>query len=143
MTNFTPWSSLAGGLLIGVAAAALLLLNGQVAGISGICGALLDSQRAGRRWRALFVGGLLVGGALAAWARPAAFVYTPARSSWALVAAGLLVGFGTRLGHGCTSGHGLCGLSRLSRRSIVATGVFMAAAAATVLVINRALGGAL
>ena len=110
VTVFTPWRSLAGGTLIGLAALLLLWLNGRIAGISGILGGLAGAPEGERSWRLAFL-------------------------------AGLLVGFGTHLGSGCTSGHGVCGLARLSPRSIAATGVFMAAAVATVLV-SRHLAGA-
>lgn len=141
---FTPFASLAGGLLIGLAAALLLVLLGRVAGISGILGQLLQSSGWGSAaqwgWRAAFVLGLLL--APWVWQR---FAPLPAMdmpsNPLLIVAAGLLVGFGTRLGSGCTSGHGVCGLSRLSPRSLAATLVFMAAGAATVFVLRHVLGG--
>ncbi len=130
-SQFTPWSALGGGLLIGLAAALLLLLNGRVAGISGIMGGLLRAGRGDRGWRLAFIGGLvlapLVYGAFAVL--PASHLTA---SNTVLVLAGLLVGVGTRYGSGCTSGHGVCGLSRLSPRSLVATGAFMAAGFLTV-----------
>jgi len=132
-SHFTPWASLAGGALIGLAAAMLVLLNGRVAGISGIVGGLLAPRLGEVGWRLAFVAGLLLA--------PAAFVLfgkPPAPRIDAgfglLVLAGLLVGAGTSYGSGCTSGHGVCGLSRLSPRSLVATLAFMAAGIATVLV---------
>jgi uncharacterized membrane protein YedE/YeeE len=129
MEGFTPISALAGGALIGLAASALLILNGRVAGVSGIVGGLVRPQRGEWEWRAAFAAGLLAGGlALLALAPPS--IGAPPRPLGALVAAGLLVGFGARLGGGCTSGHGVCGLSRLSRRSLAATLTFMAAGVA-------------
>lgn len=123
---FTPWSSLAGGMLIGLAAALLILLNGRIAGISGILGGLLKPVTGDTDWRIAFVLGILgaplVYGAFSAW--PALQIDA---GYGLLIAAGLLVGIGTRYGAGCTSGHGVCGLSRLSLRSLVATGVFMGA----------------
>lgn len=120
--SFTPWTSAAGGLLIGAAAAALLLLNGRIAGISGIVGGLLRSPD--RAWRLAFIAGLLLAPEL--WRLFAALPpATISDSPVLLVAAGLLVGFGSRLGSGCTSGHGVCGIARLSPRSLVATAVFM------------------
>jgi uncharacterized membrane protein YedE/YeeE len=128
---FTPWTSLAGGVLIGLAAALLILLNGRIAGISGIVGGLLRPVPGERAWRIAFLAGLA--GAPLAWL---AFAPLPAATVDAgtplLVAAGLLVGVGTRYGSGCTSGHGVCGVSRLSPRSLAATGLFMLAGFATV-----------
>ena len=131
--HFTPWASLAGGMLIGLAAAMLVLLNGRVAGISGIVGGLLAPRRGEIAWRLAFVGGLLLA--------PVAFLVFGESPSprieagfGTLVAAGLLVGVGTSYGSGCTSGHGVCGLSRLSPRSLVATAAFMAAGVATVFI---------
>jgi uncharacterized membrane protein YedE/YeeE len=129
---------LAGGALIGAAASLLLIASGQIAGISGILGDLMV-HRGGRRWRLAFVAAMLATGALAAALWPRA-IGTPAAPTPAIVVAGLLVGFGTRLGGGCTSGHGVCGLSRRSGRSLVATLTFIAAGVLTVAVV-RALGG--
>ncbi len=134
---FTPLSAAAGGLLIGIAAALLALLQGRIDGISGIVGGLLAPRAAGDTgWRLAFVGGLLLAPLLyrlvAEWQAPAV------DAGWGtLVVAGLLVGFGTRLGSGCTSGHGVCGLSRLSPRSFAATLVFMGAGFATVFVLRH------
>jgi len=129
--HFTPWGSLAGGLLIGVAAALLLLLNGRVAGISGIVGGLVAPRRGEIAWRLAFVLGLFAAPAL--WLL---FKNNPVPRIDAgfptLAIAGLLVGVGTSYGSGCTSGHGVCGLARLSPRSLVATLAFMAAGVATV-----------
>ena len=127
MTDFTPWSALAGGALIGVSASMMLSLNGRIAGIIGILAGVVRPRGGDVAWRALFLAGLLVGGALLLVLRPSAFGAAATMPSLPRAAiAGLLVGFGTRLGGGCTSGHGVCGISRLSMRSIVATITFMA-----------------
>jgi uncharacterized membrane protein YedE/YeeE len=129
--HFTPWASLAGGLLIGVAAAMLVLLNGRVAGVSGILGGLLSARPGEIGWRFAFIGGLLV--APAAVRLVAALPPPRIEAGFAtLVVAGLAVGIGTSYGSGCTSGHGVCGISRLSPRSLVATAAFMLAGMATV-----------
>lgn len=137
--DFTPWSALGGGLLIGLAAAMFVLLNGRIAGISGIVGGLLKPVRGDFAWRVAFVAGLV-----AAPFAYALFAAVPVpridAGPGTLVAAGLLVGVGTRYGSGCTSGHGVCGLSRLSSRSLVATGAFMSAGFATVFVLRHLLG---
>lgn len=134
--NFTPWTSLAGGLIIGTAAAAFVLFNGRIAGISGILGGLLRPTRGDIGWRLAFLLGLI--GAPLAYAMfaelPAA---TIAANDMTLITAGLLVGLGTRYGAGCTSGHGVCGLSRQSPRSLVATAAFMLAGFATVFVMRH------
>jgi uncharacterized membrane protein YedE/YeeE len=140
MDDFTPISSLAGGALIGLAASLLLVAAGRIAGISGITGGLLFPARGDVCWRALFIIGLLVAGAVAALVAPESIGSSP-HALPVLAAAGLLVGVGTRLGNGCTSGHGVCGISRLSPRSVAATVVFMAAGMMTVL-LTRWLGGA-
>ena len=136
---FTPWSSLFGGMLIGLAAAMFVLLNGRIAGISGVLGGLLMPVRGDVMWRVAFVGGIVVA--------PLAYflfqVLPPVQIDAdyaALVVAGLLVGVGTRYGSGCTSGHGVCGLARLSPRSLVATVAFMVAGFATVFVTRHMLG---
>jgi len=138
--HVTPWTAALGGVLIGLAASLLVLFCGRIAGISGIVGGLLRPQRGDLGWRIAFVLGLLAAPAAYSLFRalPAAHVEagTPA-----LLLAGLLVGFGTRLGSGCTSGHGVCGLSRLSPRSLAATGIFMAAGFATVFVLRHMIGG--
>ena len=123
-THFTPWTSLAGGLLIGTAAAMFLLLNGRIAGISGILGGLLRPRAGDIGWRVAFIAGLLAAPLLYQLAAPLPAVQIDAGTA-VLVVAGLLVGIGTRYGSGCTSGHGVCGLSRLSPRSLVATLAFM------------------
>lgn len=134
--NFTPWSSLAGGILLGIASALFVLLNGRILGISGIIGGLLQRRAGDAGWRISFILGLLA--APAAWSFLAPPAAARVDASWlAVVAAGLLVGIGTRYGAGCTSGHGVCGLSRLSPRSLVATLAFMAAGFATVFIVRH------
>ena len=135
---FTPWASLAGGVLIGCAAALLVLCNGRIAGISGIVAGLLKPVRGDTAWRAAFVLGLVA--APVVWLLFADLPPADIDAGFGtLAAAGLLVGIGTRYGAGCTSGHGVCGLSRLSLRSLVATLVFMAAGMATVAVLRHLL----
>lgn len=137
--HFTPWAALAGGLLIGLAVAMFVLLNGRIAGISGILGGLLRPARGDVGWRLAFVLGIVA--APAVYLLFAALPRPQVDAGFAeLVVAGLLVGVGTRYGSGCTSGHGVCGLSRLSPRSLVATLAFMAAGFATVFVIRHLLG---
>jgi len=126
MHDFTPVSALIGGGLIGLAASLLLLGNGRIAGVSGILGGLILGPRGDRAWRAFFLSGLLGAGILAAVFSPHSLGDSP-RTWPTLIVAGLLVGVGTRLGQGCTSGHGVCGISRLSTRSLVATALFIAA----------------
>lgn len=141
MENFTPYSALLGGMLIGVSASWLLLATGRIAGISGILGGLLVSPADEKLWRALFVGGLIGGCWLVRMASGDAIAVTISASTKELVLAGLLVGIGTRAGSGCTSGHGVCGIARLSPRSIAATLTFMASGALTVFVMRHLLGG--
>jgi uncharacterized membrane protein YedE/YeeE len=136
---FTPASALAGGLLVGLAAAMFVLLLGRIAGISGVLGGLLSPVRGDVAWRAAFVLGLVA--APLAWQLVAALPRPHVDAgTGALVLAGLLVGLGTRYGAGCTSGHGVCGLSRLSPRSLVATLSFMVAGFATVYVLRHVMG---
>ncbi len=136
---FTPWSALAGGALIGLAAAMFVLLNGRIAGISGIAGGLLAPARGDIAWRVAFLAGLI--GAPAIYLLLAAAPTLQIDAGYpALVAAGLLVGVGTRYGSGCTSGHGVCGLSRFSPRSLLATATFMGAGFVTVFVLRHLLG---
>lgn len=142
MENFTPFASTIGGILIGLSAAIMLGANGRIAGISGIFNGVIQPQKGEFGWRALFIGGLLVGGAIMMLFTPESFAITVERAPWMVALAGLLVGFGTRLGSGCTSGHGVCGLPRFSARSLVATLSFMASGAITVFVMNMILGGA-
>lgn len=140
-SHFTPWTSLAGGVLLGVASAAFILLNGRILGISGIVGGLVVPRRGDAGWRVAFILGMLAAPATFALLVPPGFLPQPRIvAGWgAIVAAGLLVGFGTLHGSGCTSGHGVCGLSRLSPRSLVATVVFMATGFATVFLIRHVL----
>lgn len=135
---FTPWSALLGGMLIGLATAMFALLNGRIAGISGVLGGLFKPVRGDVGWRAAFIGGLVAAPLVYAlfWAVPAVQIDA---SNAALLVAGLLVGVGTRYGSGCTSGHGVCGLSRLSPRSLVATATFMGAGFVTVFVLRHLL----
>ena len=139
MENFTPVSGLVGGLLIGLAAALLLLLNGRISGISGIVGGLLAPRSSDAGWRVAFVAGLLLGALAYMLATGSAISVKMQASLPVLVVAGLLVGFGTRLGSGCTSGHGICGIARLSKRSIVATAMFFGVAILTVFLTRHAL----
>jgi uncharacterized membrane protein YedE/YeeE len=137
--NFTPVSGLVGGLLIGLAAALLLLLNGRISGISGIVGGLLVRESSETSWRVMFVAGLLLGALAYVLATGSAISVKMQASLPVLVVAGLLVGFGTRLGSGCTSGHGICGIARLSKRSIAATAMFLGVAILTVFLTRHAL----
>jgi len=136
---FAPWPALAGGLLIGIAVAMFVLLNGRIAGVSGVLGGLLNPARGDVAWRMSFVLGLLIAPAVHAFFS-APYPLRIDAGDGALVLAGLLVGVGTRYGMGCTSGHGVCGLSRLSLRSLVATLVFMGAGFMTVFVLRHLLG---
>ena len=135
MHSFTPTSALAGGALIGLAASVLLVFTGRVAGISGILDGFLRPAARDWGWRAAFLLGLLAGGVGLLLLRPGSIV-EPVRPLGTLTVAGVLVGFGSRMGSGCTSGHGVCGLSRLSLRSLVATVTFMATGIATVTVMR-------
>jgi uncharacterized protein len=137
--TFTPWSGLFGGALIGLAAVLLLIANGRIAGVSGIVAGLLTRDLAEIGWRAAFISGLWIGALAYAASRGAMFPVELAASTPHMIAAGLLVGFGTRMAGGCTSGHGVCGVARLSTRSIVATAVFMASGFATVFVMRHVL----
>jgi uncharacterized membrane protein YedE/YeeE len=128
--------ALLGGALIGSGSALLLLTHGRIAGISGIAGGLVQRATSDRAWRIAFLAGLTAAGAVAAVVMPAA-IGAPVRPLAAIAVAGLLVGFGTRLGNGCTSGHGVCGLSRLSVRSLVAVATFMATGAITAILAGR------
>lgn len=140
MEHFTPLSAAIGGLLIGISASVLWLSLGRIAGISGILGALWTPQAGDIAWRIAFLVGLIVAPLIYATAGGAAPRITVSVSPLLVVAGGLLVGFGTRLGGGCTSGHGVCGLARLSSRSVVATAVFMATAIVTSLVLRHVIG---
>ena len=141
MANFTPLSAAIGGALIGLSSVLLMLLAGRIAGISGIFGGLLDPANNDKGWRIAFIAGLILAPLIAGWiGHPMPAPKLP--PSWiVIVAAGLLVGFGARLGGGCTSGHGICGIARLSGRSIAATIIFMLTAIATVAITRHLLGG--
>jgi uncharacterized membrane protein YedE/YeeE len=143
MNHFTPVASLVGGLLIGTASSALLIFNGRLAGITGICAGLVGGEPEERDWRAWFLGGLLLGGLAVAYVSPSSFQSSLFRTGPTLAAAGLLVGLGARLANGCTSGHGLCGLSRGSLRSMAAVSTFMLTGALTVFAVSRLFGGRL
>jgi uncharacterized protein len=141
MANFTPLSAAIGGALIGLSAVLLMLLTGRIAGISGIFGELLNWRGEDKGWRIAFIAGLIlapiIAGAIGYGMAPPQL---PA--NWMIVVvAGLLVGFGTRLGGGCTSGHGICGIGRMSGRSIAATVLFMTTAVITVAITHHVLGG--
>ena len=140
MENFTPFSALVGGGLIGLSAGFLLVTTGRITGISGIVAGMLVPASDGRLWRGLFVAGLILGCGLVRLISADAVPITIAASSAELLIAGLLVGFGTRLANGCTSGHGICGVARLSPRSILATLTFIASGAITVFMMRHVFG---
>jgi uncharacterized membrane protein YedE/YeeE len=140
MREFTPVAALIGGSLIGLASALLLLTHGRVAGVSGVFGGLVRREGSPRDFRGAFLLGLLLGGAALRWIAPSVFASTWQPSLPVALVAGLLVGVGTQVGNGCTSGHGVCGISRGSARSIVATVTFMATGFATVYVTRHVLG---
>jgi uncharacterized protein len=141
MANFTPVSAAIGGVLIGLSAVLLMMFTGRIAGVSGIVAGLINPQTSDRSWRAAFVAGLiaapiaamLVGYGVPKPQMPESYI--------TIVVGGLLIGFGSRLGSGCTSGHGICGIARLSQRSIVATAVFMVAAIVVVALTHHVVGG--
>ena len=137
--HFTPWASLLGGLILGLASAIFILFNGRILGISGILGGLLTPRTGDIGWRLTFLLGMAASPAVLSWLAPVGFLPAPRidASDGLIVVAGLLVGLGTRYGSGCTSGHGVCGLSRLSPRSLVATLSFMGAGFATVFVVRH------
>lgn len=141
ITEFTPISALAGGVMIGLSAVLLLLASGRIAGVSGILGGVLAPRQGDVAWRILFVAGMLAGpllyGLIAGGQPPVAI----SESVPLLVVAGLVVGFGTRLGSGCTSGHGVCGVARFSPRSLAATGIFFVVAVVTVFFARHVVGG--
>ena len=139
VANFTPASALIGGALIGISATLLLWLNGRIAGVSGIMHGALQ-QRAGDTWRWLFLAGLVAGAGVWLWLAPPAFAPRTGYPLPLVLLAGVLVGFGTAQGGGCTSGHGVCGISRLSARSIVATLTFLVTGMASVFVVRHLLG---
>lgn len=142
-SSFTPLSALLGGAFIGLAASLLWLTNGRVAGISGIVGGLVPGKAGDISWRVAFLAGLLAVGVVAALVAPATLAVSSLRGPVVMLVAGVVVGFGTRLGNGCTAGHGVCGLSRGSPRSLVATLTFMATGIATASLIRVFFGGAL
>ncbi len=143
-THFTPWTALAGGVLLGLASAAFILLNGRILGISGILGGLLTPLKGDTGWRIAFLLGMACAPTVFTWIFPAEAVQAPRIDTgyWGLVLAGLAVGIGTSCASGCTSGHGVCGLSRLSPRSLVATVSFMAAGFVVVFALRHVLQGA-
>ena len=141
MENFTPLSALVGGALIGLAATLLLWLSGRIAGISGIVKGLLPPQAGDTAWRFIFIVGLIAGAGLWWTVAPGTHAVRQGFPLWLLGVAGLVVGFGTAMGSGCTSGHGVCGLGRLSVRSLVATIAFMLTGVATVYVVRHLIGG--
>ncbi|MDD5580932.1 MAG: YeeE/YedE family protein [Methylobacter sp.] len=140
MENFTPYSALSGGILIGLAAILLLMFNGRIAGISGIMGGIFNASRTELFWRIAFLTGIVIGAFLFNHFKPD--FYLPRRNFpvWLLAFGGFLVGFGTRMGNGCTSGHAVCGIARFSVRSIAATLTFMASGFLTVYMIRHVLG---
>lgn len=137
MQNFTPVSALLGGSLIGLSAVMLLWVNGRIAGISSIMSGLFTTTAAHRHWRLVFLAGLMAGAAI--WQTVAAdtFVLRQGYPGWLIVCGGFLVGLGTRLGNGCTSGHGICGIAMFSKRSIIATLIFMASGLLSVFLIRH------
>ncbi len=138
-TSFTPWTALSGGVLIGVAAAILIIFNGRIAGISGILGGLLVPQKKETLWRAAFILGIVATPFI--WSSVATLPAIQIDAGYpSLIAAGLLVGIGTRYGSGCTSGHGVCGISRFSLRSLVATLTFMFAGFLAVYIVRHLIG---
>ena len=141
MADFTPVSAAIGGALIGLASVLMMLLTGRIAGVSGIFSGLLNLRGEDKGWRIAFIAGLILAPVISGWIGYA--MPTPKMpASWTvIIAAGLLVGFGTRLGGGCTSGHGICGVARLSDRSIAATVIFMLVAIVTVAVTRHVVGG--
>lgn len=143
VVNLDSWTRAAiGGGMIGLAAALMIIFNGRIAGVSGVVGGLILDRKGGEEtpWRVLFLAGLMLGALVVGLARPE-LAEAGLETGWAgMIGAGLIVGFGTRMGSGCTSGHGVCGIGRLSQRSIVATCTFMAAGFVTVYVMRHLLG---
>ena len=137
--HFTPWSSLSGGILLGMASALFILINGRILGISGILGGLLPPKLGDTSWRIAFLLGMFAAPTVFHAVVPAEYINAPRieATEWMIVVAGLLVGIGTRYASGCTSGHGVCGLSRLSPRSLIATASFMGAGFVTVFVVRH------
>lgn len=143
MDNFTPWSALTGGALIGLGASLLLLLNGRIAGVSGIFNGVLEPRACDTGWRVLFLAGLVLGTALYVATTALPFALRADYPLALLAAAGFLVGVGTRMGSGCTSGHGVCGLARASGRSLVATLTFLVTGGLTATLVTPYLAGVL
>lgn len=141
MANFTPVSAAIGGALIGLSAVLLMLFTGRIAGVSGIFDGLINPQTSDRAWRAAFIAGLVAAPVVAALVGYAVPMPQMPGSYITIVVGGLLVGFGARLGNGCTSGHGICGIARLSPRSIAATGMFMVAAVVAVALTHHVFAG--
>ncbi len=137
MENFTPISAFVGGILIGSSAALFLLFNGRITGVSGIVGGLFSLSSTGKTWRILFVAGLILSGFVYQLLFPGSFIERQDFPLWLLMIGAFIVGFGTDMGSGCTSGHGICGIGRLSRRSIVATILFMLSGFVTVFLIRH------
>ncbi|PCI22517.1 MAG: YeeE/YedE family protein [Piscirickettsiaceae bacterium] len=143
MENFTPYTSLAGGILIGISASILMYLNGRIAGISGIVSGIFNSSSTKEKaWRLAFVVGLVGGAFVYAYFFPVVVAPREYMTTTLLVVGGLIVGVGTAMGGGCTSGHGICGMSRFSLRSITATFTFLASGIVTVYLVKLLLGGA-
>ncbi len=140
MENFTPFSAFSGGTLIGLSVAIMILFKGRIAGISGVSGGMLTASRDDLVWRLIFLLGLIGGAVLMDQWMPVNGIPRVDHSFWLLIAGGFLVGFGTRLGNGCTSGHGVCGIARLSSRSVIATLTFMGSAALTVYIMRHIVG---
>ena len=140
LENFTPFSALFGGMLIGLSATILLLLNGRIAGVSGIMNGIFLSPKQEKFWRITFIAGLILGAVSFQLMNPGFFSPRQEYPLWLLISGGFLVGFGTRMGSGCTSGHGICGIAILSRRSIFATLTFMASGMLSVFLIRFGLG---
>ena len=141
VADFTPISALIGGALIGLSAALLMLLTGRIAGISGIFGGCLVAGARDRDWRLAFIAGLIAAPLLGLLLHFPLSVPLMPKNWIGIITAGLLIGFGTRLGGGCTSGHGVCGIARLSARSVAATVIFMAAAMVVVFIVRHVVGG--
>lgn len=141
MENFTPLSSLAGGILIGLSAAALLFFNGKILGVSGIFGGLLHAKHGDTLWRVVFLAGLLSGGFLLGYIAPQSIVADINMPIGMIIIAGVLVGVGARLGNGCTSGHGICGVGRVAPRSLVATTVFLSSGILTAVLCSGLIQG--
>lgn len=138
MHDFTPGHGILGGVLIGLGLAVVLLGSGRIVGLSGITAGLLNPHAGGdRAWRASFLGGALAVGAIFELAAPTTYDAAAPHSLWLLAVSGVLVGLGTRMANGCTSGHGLCGVARLSKRSLIATATFFAVGVATATLVGR------